>query len=216
MGMEQPAKRTPRLKKRWWLGALLLAVGGYVWSVRDNFGTVLPGVLYRSAQPGAADLVRYAARHGIRSVINLRGHNPDEAWYQEELAASARLGLRHYDLSTDSLFPTSDELPALIALLQECEKPVLVHCKSGIDRSGAAAVLGVLVLADSGSVLQARRQMGLRFCQMPWFVSWGAQDLFLCNYEQWLQHRGVEHSPAQFRDWALHVYDGKATFPEPR
>src|SRR5258708_14043955 len=51
-----------------------------------------------------------AAREGIRSVINLRGANPGQEWYERECAAARRHDLRFYDLPVDSQCPTASEL----------------------------------------------------------------------------------------------------------
>jgi hypothetical protein len=59
-----------------------------------NFATVAPGRCYRSGQPTAEQLWSLVHTHGIRSVINLRGDNSDAAWYDDEVAAAAKIGVR--------------------------------------------------------------------------------------------------------------------------
>ena len=38
---------------------------------------------------------RMERQHGIRTVLNLRGHNPGSPWYDDEVAESRRLGIQH-------------------------------------------------------------------------------------------------------------------------
>lgn len=62
----------------------MLAALAYLGSLQidGNFRTVVDGEVYRSAQPASSDINRYQASDGIRSIINLRGANPDQVWYR--------------------------------------------------------------------------------------------------------------------------------------
>jgi protein tyrosine/serine phosphatase len=49
---------------------------------------------------------------------------------------------------------TSDQLRELLSLLRKARKPVLIHSKSGADRTGlAAAITFLLCYSPSGPVL---------------------------------------------------------------
>jgi protein tyrosine/serine phosphatase len=114
---------------------------GYLYA-SGNFHEVLPGQLYRSAQPDAAALDWAVKRYGIRTVINLRGENPGAAWYREEIAESRSLGLTHVDFRMSAGSPlTVARSEELIALMRAAPKPILIHCRSGSDRTGLAAVM---------------------------------------------------------------------------
>src|SRR3546814_3645424 len=90
-----------------WTGMLtaasVLLIGGYLGFLQlsGNFHEVVAGELYRSAQPSAAKLENYVRRHGIRTVINLRGENSDTRWYREEVDTARRLGIQHIDFRID-------------------------------------------------------------------------------------------------------------------
>jgi protein tyrosine/serine phosphatase len=107
-----------------------------------NFHAVVPGELYRSAQPSASDIGFYASDYGIRTVLNLRGAQPGTPWYDTEKAAVDRLGLTLIDFPMSA---SSDLTPArakaLVAMLRSARKPILVHCNAGSDRTGLVSVI---------------------------------------------------------------------------
>ncbi len=184
---------------------LLAAAADYVWKALDNFHEVLPGVLYRSGQLSGGHLQAHGRLQGIRTVINLRGPNPKEDWYREEVAASRIMGIQHIDLPIDSLFPTKEELADLANMLESCPKPVLIHCQSGIDRTGIAAALACLLLDDSSSTAAALDQLSWRFGCLPWRKSREDKRDFLLAYESWLGARSQTHSCQHFRAWLREV-----------
>jgi hypothetical protein len=82
------------------LVALLALFGTYLGALRisGNFNTVLAGELYRSGQLSPAQIADYAKRHGIKSIINLRGNNTGNDWYDAEVAQSHHLQVAPYRL----------------------------------------------------------------------------------------------------------------------
>lgn len=126
-----------------------------------NFHAVIPGELYRSAQPTGRMLDRWVAETGIRSVVNLRGAS-DSDWYRDEIAQSDRLSLVHADFAMrdDRMLPP-ERAAALVDLIASLPKPVLIHCKAGADRTGLAAAL---YLARHGETeARAEAQLSFRF-----------------------------------------------------
>lgn len=98
-----------------------------------NFGTVEPALLYRSQQPSPLLLRWLVWRHGIRSIVNLRGET--EGF---ESAFAARRGLRLFvlDLSA-SRPPTRADVERFLAIVSDPgNAPLLVHCRAGVDRTG--------------------------------------------------------------------------------
>jgi protein tyrosine phosphatase (PTP) superfamily phosphohydrolase (DUF442 family) len=99
-------------------------------------------------------------RHGIRTVINLRGQcgNGSDALSRE---AARRLGVAFIDAPISSGHaPSRERLLALIEALGGAAGPLLVHCKSGADRAGFAA--SVFCLLQGVPVAAALRQMSWR------------------------------------------------------
>jgi undecaprenyl-diphosphatase len=177
------------------------AASPFLGPLSENFHLVIPGRVYRSGQLSAASLGEHAAREGIRTVINLRGANPGQAWYDRECAAAHLQDLNYYDLPVDSQCPTASELRELLNVLESCPKPALIHCQSGIDRSGIVAAICVLLLDESGTVEQARTHLGWRYGHMPWRDNMSVQVRFLQDYENWLRIHGRTHDRSQFRAW---------------
>ncbi|MBB1177716.1 protein tyrosine phosphatase [Pseudomonas sp. FW305-3-2-15-E-TSA4] len=161
---------------------LIAVVIAYVGAtaMTGNFHTVAEGEVYRSAQPSPAALERYVREHGIRTVINLRGENPSDGWYQDEVATSRRLGLRHIDFRMSAKRGiTRREAWGLIQIMQRAPKPILIHCESGADRTGLASALYVAGIQRRGEDA-AEEQLSLKYGHIaaPFGKGWGMTVTF--------------------------------------
>lgn len=152
------------------LGLLAITITARAWYLGEqgNFHAVTPAEAYRSAQLDRDELRHYARKYHIRSIINLRGRKPDKAWYREETATAAELGIRHFDYGGIGAVrpPTADALAELLSLFATAPRPVLLHCQAGADRSGLAAALWKAVV-DKAPAPQARKQLSLRYGHIP-------------------------------------------------
>ncbi|MBT9382824.1 tyrosine-protein phosphatase [Pseudooceanicola sp. CBS1P-1] len=156
---------------------LLAAWAGWL-QLTGNVHTTLPGELYRSAQPDRAALTRAVETHGIRSVLNLRGPNPGKDWYDREIDASNDLGLVHADFALSARRePDAQRMADLIALMKSLPKPLLIHCRSGADRTGLAAALYLAALKDVPEA-QAAGQLSFAFGHVSaaWLSKAAAMD----------------------------------------
>lgn len=84
--------------------------------------------VYRSEQPSAKDMATLH-NYGIRSVLNLRHVRNDK-----HEAKDTPLKLYHVPINTWRM--SYDDLVKAVAILQTSDKPVLVHCLHGSDRTG--------------------------------------------------------------------------------
>jgi protein tyrosine phosphatase (PTP) superfamily phosphohydrolase (DUF442 family) len=173
----------------------------------DNFHPVIPGKIYRCAQPDGADLAHYVKAHGIRTVINLRGPTKDQGWYLEECTAAHDLNLSLEDFSFSAKkLPPASEVQRLIELLDVVEYPVVVHCRQGIDRTGVVAVIVRLLYTDD-ALPRALRHLSARYGHFP-LGDTTRMDVFFDLYGEWLERQGKTHTPALFRHWIAHEYRG--------
>jgi protein tyrosine phosphatase (PTP) superfamily phosphohydrolase (DUF442 family) len=186
--------------------ALLLVVGAEVARIGlgSHLHAVVPGRCYRCAQPSPEDLRMAARTLGIRSVVNLRGFD-ERPWYAEERDTTQRLGLAFRDAGFwASSQPTEEEFQQIVRAIDKSPEPVLIHCESGIDRSGLAAAIFLLLKTDA-SVERAAGQLSWRFGHNRHGGA-GCHDRILASYGIWLTERGLVHSPGLFRSWTRERY----------
>ena len=148
-------KTAKPLRFKWPWGVIsvfVLVVGALVsylafLAAKGNFREVVPEKVYRSAQPTPAQLREWARRHGIKTVINLRGDT--EKIIADERAAAKELGLNMISICLSAhRLPARYLLLELIEAIEAVELPVLIHCRSGIDRVGTASTLAAMAIGD--------------------------------------------------------------------
>jgi len=153
------------------LTILLLLGGAYAWvHGGGNFHEVEKGVIYRSSWLGAEGLEKAIARQGVKSVLNLCGEHPGDAWYDGEMAVARRQGITFRSFS----FSANTELGAkqvaeLVEALRDAPKPLLIHCRAGSDRTGLACA--IYVASRGGSYRDACEQLSLYYGHFPYFGS---------------------------------------------
>ena len=159
--MSAPPAANPSLPRQAWLNSLFVdhAVLRLGWR---NWGVVERGRLYRSNHPLPWQVRMAARRHGLRTVINLRGHRADCGSDALGRAAAASLGLVQIDAPFESRgAPHKDRILRLAEIFQTLQEPALLHCKSGADRTGLAA--GLWLLLQGRPPEAALAQMSWRF-----------------------------------------------------
>jgi hypothetical protein len=173
--------------------------------IGPNVHVVAPGAVYRSAQLGPKDLERVVAQHHIRTIVNLCGCCDPLPWYLQESRDSCRLGICQEDVSFSACrLPPVDSMRHLVEVLDRCDYPILLHCHRGIDRTGMASTVALLLHTDA-TLAEAREQMGLRFGHMS-LGRYGNLDRFFDLYQEWLTATNQTHSPAVFRRWIAQDY----------
>ncbi|MEB2842978.1 tyrosine protein phosphatase [Rhizobiales bacterium RZME27] len=112
-----------------------------------NEHEVIAGELYRSGQPGAEEIDSLVRRHGIKTIINLRNEKRG-AWYWEEKSAAERNGvtLVDYPISSGEILPVAGS-EELAEIMRNAEKPILIHCEHGANRTGLASAIYVGAVA---------------------------------------------------------------------
>jgi protein tyrosine phosphatase (PTP) superfamily phosphohydrolase (DUF442 family) len=152
---------------------VVAAIAGAAFGVIEydgNVHAVKAGTVYRSAQLGPDQLVSVIHERGIKTVLNLRGDNTGSDWYDDEIRVSTKEGVQHIDFRMSANHELSGtQMVALVKLMRDAPKPLLLHCKSGADRSGLASALYVLDSTQDADA--AGDQLALRYGHFPYLGS---------------------------------------------
>ena len=166
-----------------------------------NLHRVADGV-WRSGQPTPGQL-RAFARRGGRSVVSLRaGRGFGSLPLELEACDATGLTFRNLVIRSHAL-PNREELIVIARFFESMGRPVLLHCKSGADRSGFAAAL-YLMLAEGCPVAEARKQLSPRYGHNRHGRA-GLLDAFFDAYQ-----RDTEDHPLPLMEWAETLYDPDA------
>jgi len=189
-----------------WTARLVLAIAIPVlaflaWNQATyNFDQVQPGRIYRSGQMPATALAQTLRANRIKTVLNLRGTNPREAWYPGEVAATNAAGATQVDVAMSScIWMSRAQLRALVRALDTAEYPLLIHCAWGSERTGLVSAFAEL-LRPGGTLDDAHAQFSIRHLFVP--INDGkVMAQHLDQYENWLRASGLKHDPANFHRW---------------
>jgi protein tyrosine/serine phosphatase len=146
-----------------------LPLGGYtLYTVATgNFHEVVAGHVFRSAQLSKAELTGKIQRHGIKSVLNLRGKNAGRDWYDDEIEVCKKDGVVHYDVPLSAGKDVSvKRMDALVTILKKAPKPLLIHCESGADRAAFGAALYHLAV-EGKSASEADNELTIWYGHLP-------------------------------------------------
>ena len=166
-----------------------------------NFHWIVPGKAARSAQAYAGFLGPFLARHGIKSVANLRGENPGHLWWKYEKRVCEKRGVAHYDVKLNSRqLPKREMLTALVGAFDAAPKPMLIKCSGGQDRTSLAAALYLIHLQGWSAFDEAMAQ----FAGWP-YLHWPRQ------HQRWLKqlpfYAREASNGAPLADWLAQKYD---------
>ena len=152
------------------IAALTGGWAGYL-RLSGNFHPIEDGVAYRSGQLRGDQFLDRIRANGIRTIINLRGNNAGQSWYDDEIKASAATGVGHVDFAISAGRElTDDQVSQLADVLRNAARPLLIHCEAGADRSGLTAALYQLLIAGR-SAAEAGQQLSFRYGHFPWLGS---------------------------------------------
>ncbi len=204
--------RFGRIRRGRWFASLTLLVPAFLlltwigWNQATyNFAVLQPGRIYRSGQMSPGALRQTLREHQVRTVLNLRGPNPGDPWYRDELATTLAGGATQIDLPLSScVWMSRIQFRTLVRVLETCEYPVLLHCAWGSERTGLTAAVAEL-LTPGGTLAAARNQLALRYL----YVRLGGGRIMaelLDQYENWLRTNNLEHCPEFFRQWVASGY----------
>ena len=166
-----------------------------------NFEKVSEGV-YRSNHPDHRRFAAYADM-GIKTILNLRGV-AQQPHYLFEVESCEKLGLTLITVAMSARkAPKRGQLIKVMDAFKTMERPFLMHCKSGADRTGLVAAL-YLMVEDGQTVADARKQLSFRYLHIRRTAT-GILDHFFDVYAE----RNAQN-PIAIADWIKTEYDAEA------
>jgi protein tyrosine phosphatase (PTP) superfamily phosphohydrolase (DUF442 family) len=180
----------------------------YIWTfpINSNFHGVVKGKIYRSGQPRIEQLRSWINRYGIKTIINLRGAKAPHAAEEVQLAKELNVRIVFIELSAYKLI-TREQFNELLDVLETAQQPVLIHCKSGIDRAGTVSTLAAWLVGGK-DFETAERQMYVPPgpWKRRWFVSPHISDT-LEMYEDYCYRNKLDLDSIEgFDNWRNTVY----------
>lgn len=170
------------------LGMLLFLTGC------PNLHEVKRGELYRSGQLDKKQLRAVIEKAGIKTIINLRGSS-DEDWYQDEKAVAQAYGVNLVNIKMSAKrLPTRAGLIKLLETYRNAPRPILIHCKAGVDRTGEAATIYAMEYLGQ-SKKKALEQLSPKYFHVPKLMP--AKTYFIRNIYQGEAWAYREYHPCQ-------------------
>jgi len=151
------------------------------------------GHLYRSATLGARELGHVIDTYDIRTIVNLRDAKPGRYWHETEKRVARERGVRLIDIRMSSRhLPHKHALRELLDTFETAERPMLVHCRFGSERTGIACAMYRIDYLGVANEAASREMLCARYGHLPAFA-----PAARCFVER--VHRGAE--------WARESYD---------
>ena len=130
-----------------WPAILLLVGAAWLWEdvvedrvIPKQFGVVKEGQIYRSGQLSSSLVKRILLKYKIGVIVSLSGDSSGDVDKDAERQAAAELGIERliFPLSGNGTGDINNYARAVAAICeaQKKQKPVLVHCAAGAQRTG--------------------------------------------------------------------------------
>lgn len=136
---------------------LFLLLLGYFFYIDTNFFVVDEGNFYRSGQLSKKEFEKVIDEYKIKTIVNLRDMSPEKTWFKDEVEIAKAHGITHISVGMSARrIPHRYEVKALLEAYDKLEKPILIHCRNGSDRSGIAdALYRMEVLGQNSSEVKS-------------------------------------------------------------
>lgn len=87
---------------------------------------VEPGTVYRAEGLSTSQFEQAVKDNQIRTVVNLRGFDPNARWYKEQVEVCKQLQVKQVDVELAKGDPRREEVIQLLETFKAAEKPILV------------------------------------------------------------------------------------------
>ncbi len=173
-----------------------------LWKNRKQYGPTG----WRSNQPMPWD-IGWAARNGIRSILNVRHDAPNHGGHalpaRRRSASASPMHAGGYPGLFPHGAPPREHLLEIAERLKTLPRPMLVHCKSGADRAGFIAAFDRIV-TQGATVREAANELSLRHLH----IRSSRAGILDAVFEAYLSAYPDEAKP--FLDWVRDEYDADA------
>jgi protein tyrosine phosphatase (PTP) superfamily phosphohydrolase (DUF442 family) len=172
--------------------------------LNERIDTVVEGRVYRSAQLSRSSLLKIVEEKGIKGILNLRGNMQDSEWHLVEKGIADKKQIALYDIALPvNELPGYKEVNLILDVLMESEKPILIHCRRGSDRTGMVSALAIALEQDP-PLSEVKKQFSWRYGVLPLYQSIG--PYFFSQYEQWLAKGQRVHTKDNLLYWIRNEY----------
>ena len=171
--------------KKLFLSILFVIMLVLLWNVPAMAVDNLPALDRWSRQP----VIVVPTVHDKAPVID--GHVDFKEWYYAETNAALKLGVQYYDYQLSASHELTDaEMEKLVNMVRNAPKPLLIHCKSGADRTGLVGAL-YLYSVEGKPAETADHELKLLYGHVP-YLFW--RNTIAMDHSFWRYVN--DHAPA--------------------
>lgn len=132
--------------------------------IYGNFHELDDGI-YRSARLNVVNMDYYNDKYKFKTIINLQGKT-SASWYKNELKVAKEHNITHINFKMRSAkFEDYNRSKELIEVIKNAQKPILIHCLGGADRTSLAAAL--YIYDKTKDEQRARKEMSWYYGHLP-------------------------------------------------
>lgn len=167
--------------------------------INNNFYSIIEGV-YRSGQPSPKLLEQYIKKYEIKNIINLRYSDTsgqDIYLMQKNICNKYNTNMICIPVSARRL-PEKNKLKLILETIKKIQKPFLVHCKTGADRTGF--FMALYTFYTTNDIELAQKQLSLKYLHIR-YSSTGILDYFFNLI------KNLELNNTDLEDWIDKKYD---------
>ena len=167
------------------------------WFLFNNFHTIDLDI-YRSGQPTPRNIRKYKKKYNINIILTLRRPS-DAGYFILEKEEAKKNGIQLMDIPIRAkVLPDKETIKHILNLFDNLTYPILIHCKSGADRTGFVAAL--YLFYKYNDINKAKLQLSYKFFHNK-YTETGIIDAFFDEIEK----IGLQNN--QLYDWVENSYN---------